>query len=420
MRVLASALKDTLVVLSLDLNRIGDLGAESLTQLTRLQRLDLASCGVTAPGAAAIGKISTLRHLNIRSNDIEDEGCGHLAALPSLHSLDMLSNEETPAGLQSLTRLAPTLEKLIIDTRPGNDDMSASLAQLTNLTFLDWEAIDGVDLDEAASQGLSLTTTTALSSLTKLRHLSLSWHTALGDGLGALAGLAALTLLTHLNLQCVQLPPHGLRYVTRMPFLQELMIWVESWGAAYAPLTRLTSVTQLEVGTGYPGVGGAGYVAAMTNVRSLKLSGSDVRIADGIGSLTGLTHLDFSLMQNDEHVLDLPSQQLSRLNLESFNIRNAQIGAAAAAAAEVAKFTRLTHLDISSNNQGDEGAAWVAKLTNLTSLGIMDNAVSINGAVKLGQLSKLTHLNIGHNTVSPGAAMAVFHCSTKVGTNIHV
>ena len=413
MPVLASALKDTLVVLSLKRNSIGDLGAESLTQLTRLQRLDLTQNRITAAGAAAIGKISTLRHLNMSGNKIKDEGCGHLAALPSLQSLNTIDVHETPAGLQSLTRLAPTLQQLTLTTSPENDDMSASLAQLTNLTFLQWRAatvLCGLVFDDV--EGMSLTTTTALSSLKQLQHLSLSGHILLGVGSDALAGLAGLTQLTYLDLYYVELPTQGLQYLTRMPSLRELTIRVDGWGPAYAPFTSLTSVTKLEVDTFSHGVLGAAYVGALTNLGHLSLHGSDLELADCVGSLTGLTHLDF-LNLFDIIVGDLPSHELRRLtNLQSLTLRG--VGAGAGGAAEVANLTKLTHLDIGDNNLGDEGAAWVAKLTNLTSLNIGDNAIGAAGAVELAQLTKLTYLSIGGNDLGTEGVEVLTRCLRKL------
>ena len=419
MPVLASALKDTLVVLDLGGNDIGNLGAESLTQLTRLQRLDLIRNGITAAGAAAIAKISTLRHLDISSNSIGDEGCGHLAALPSLQSLKMRSIEETPAGLQSLARLAPTLQQLTITTSPGNDDMSGSIAQLTNLTFLRWDAVyteDDIDIDEAVEEGLSLTTTTALSSLKQLQQLSLSGHIALGLAPNALAGLAGLTRLTSLDLDFVTLPPRGLQYLTQVTSLRELTIWID---AASAPLARLTSVTKLRVGADSVGVGGAAYVGAMTNLRHLSFSGYDVRVADRIASLTGLTYLDVNDMDYDDQnagdrlVRSLVPQLAKLRNLQLLIIP--RVGVGAAGAAEIAKLTMLTHLNICSNDLGDEGVAWVARLPNLTYLELMSNGVGAAGAAELAQLTNLTYLGIACNDlISDEDAKMLCSCLTKL------
>ena len=414
MRVVASALKDTLVVLDLGNNSIGNLGAQSLTQLTRLQRLDLMNNGITAAGAAAIGKISTLRHLNMSGNYIKDEGCGHLAALPSLQSLNIISVHETPAGLQSLTRLVSTLQQLTIFTRPGNDDMSASLAHFRNLTFLHWHAdcTGFIEVDEAVSQGLSLTSTTALSSLKQLQRLSLSRHLALGVGSDALAGLAELTRLTYLDLDYVVLPPQGLRYLAQIPLLCELTIWVKAWGATDAALPQLTALTKLAVSANDAGEGAAAYVSELTNLRHLSFNGSDMRVADHIGSLTGLTCLDLD-MHNDRANGDLLVSQLAGLrDLQTLNIP--RVGVGAAGAAEVAKLTKLTHLDISSNLLGNGGAAWVANLTNLTYLDIRYNAVGAAGAAELAQLTKLTYLDISGSNFGPEDAKVLSSSLTRL------
>ena len=199
MRVLSAALKDTLVVLDLSSNSIGNLGAQSLTQLTRLQRLDVSENSITAAGAAAISKISTLRHLNLSENAIRDEGCGHLSSLCCLQSLNIATTEQTGAKMQFLLPLAATLQHLNIGMRHSScyDDepaeaetIAAALVKLTSLTSLSWSA------------GECLSTTDALSTLTKLERLSLPYHLALlGGHPDGLAGLAALTALTHLNLR---------------------------------------------------------------------------------------------------------------------------------------------------------------------------------------------------------------------------
>ena len=192
MRMLAAALKSSLVVLDLTSNHIRDGVARYLTQLTRLQQLCVSENGITSTGAASIGKITTLRHLDLSDNLITAEGCACLTSLCSLQVLNLAGNQVWSNAIQHLTCLRSSLQELDISDNIRGDPhvLASALGQMTGLTSL-WGS--------AGAYG-GLVATTVLSTLTKLQRLGLALYVQLDSGLVCpLIGLSALTALTSLS-----------------------------------------------------------------------------------------------------------------------------------------------------------------------------------------------------------------------------
>ena len=405
-------LKSTLVILELPNNHLGNLGAKALAQLSSLERLNLSDNRIEATGAAFIGKITTLRCLNLARNDIEDEGCGHLSSLSSLTSLDISSNEVTSVGLHCLTSLAPILLELVIDRNRiyGDDDTALTdLSGMTCLTSLSWS-------DPRLAGGSEFINTQQLSRLTQLRKLGLCGYELfqLGDS-PALAGLAALTQLTSLNLKGLDLDGHPaeMRCLSSLASLMELTFSFSTSDEMLEPLTRLTKLTKLEVlYIGYWFCDNAAVqLTPLTNLRHLKLEYLDLEDEAAAAHLSSLrqnlTFLDISMFDWDEDNYPLVGvaavRELGNLsNLLHLNVDGRPMSAAAAA--ELTRLTALTRLELEDNLLGLDGAEHVASLPRLEHLNIAHNELSAAGAAHVARLTSLTFLTMYRNQIGDAGA----------------
>ena len=397
------------MTLELPNNHLGNFGTKALAQLSRLERLDLTDNHITATGAASIGIITTLRHLNLSNNAIEDEGCGHLSSLSSLTSLNISQNTVTSVGLHCLTPLTPTLQELVIDDNDIYEDEDAvlDLSSMTCLTSLSWA-------------GGSHINTQQLSSLTQLRKLLLSKHELFQGVTPALAGLAALTQLTSLNLEGLDLDerPDELRCISSLTSLLELTFCFSLDEELLEALTLLTRLTKLEVlYDGYYVCDTAAiYLAPLTNIRHLELPLLDLEDDAAAVHITNLrqnlTFLDVSVYEWEEKDSDDENDritsaaavlQLGNLsNLLELSINGRRMGDAAAA--ELTRLTKLTKLKLGGNHLGDVGAEHVASLLGLQHLDIGSNDLTAVGAAQVARLPGLTFLDITFNQLGDEGA----------------
>ena len=220
------ALATNLELLDVSGNSLGDEGVIALTTLPHLTDLDVCrqDPAVTAVGASALAQMTGLQKLYICADDIGDEAAASLAAMPQLRALGLGTDGPTSAGVRHLTQLASTLEELMIwsegRTVQQVNMVFSALAQLTGLTSLLWSP-DGVWHPGGS--------TTWLTGLTRLQQLRLP-GLELTDGA---TGLAALTNLTHLTLQ--DCSGHILVRLQGMSLLQDLdlmaFFWSRNWEA---------------------------------------------------------------------------------------------------------------------------------------------------------------------------------------------
>ena len=424
MRMLAGVFKDTLVVLDVLNNKIQDRGAQSLTQLTRLQTLSLSGCYVSAAGAAFIGKLTTLCRLDLPFNRIADEGCLHLTNLSHLRVLNISATGVTWISIQHLTCLIHTLQKLDVSNndfeQPG--DAALAIAQLTGLTSLRWDTYIG---DEEHS----LTTTTALSTLKQLQQLCLENHDGLeADPARSLAGLAALSALTSVNLAEVAVntsASQGVVHLSNLTGLQDLVVHAE---ARLSPaLPRLTTlITRLDVSYG----GGVSRqdvmadVSALTRLRDLVVlsCGGVAYAVFQMSNLINLTHLILPGRLGGAPYGVLGASESKGLgkftNLQSLDVSGLALCAAGAAA--LTRLTKLTCLSFAIGRLSAAGAAEVATLQNLVRLDISDGVADIGVLAELTTLTKLTFLNVSNNLLGPVEAASLGDLRSLVALNVNV
>ena len=169
---------------------ITDAGLAHVSRARALRSLDLAGCGVSDAGLAAVGRLPQLTFLSLRDcRRVTDAGLAHVARLPQLQHLDLAHCDQiTDAGL-------------------------ARVGQLQELTFLGLR-----EVDEVTDAGLA-----HVARLRKLAALDLQeCHLVTGAGLAHIASLAALTSLD-LN-HCDKVGDGGLRHLAALPRLASLRL----------------------------------------------------------------------------------------------------------------------------------------------------------------------------------------------------
>ena len=171
-------------LLNLDRNEFGPLGMKALSRLTLLTSLDIGRNSIRGEGALALADLEKLTWLCIAENRISSEGAKALANLNRLTSLDLQNNNIGPECAPALSGLTALTSLNLAGNRIGTFGIKA-FSELTNLRFLNLKG-NGIGPIGAGAPG----------SLTSLTVLLLQEDNPIGDeGVRALANLKALTEL---------------------------------------------------------------------------------------------------------------------------------------------------------------------------------------------------------------------------------
>ncbi|MBW3540710.1 MAG: hypothetical protein KY476_10600 [Planctomycetes bacterium] len=108
---------------------------ERLRSLESLERLNLASSGVTDEGLVRVASFRNLRYLNLQSNPVTNAGIAHLGALGKLDALYLSGTRVDAAALEHLAGMGKLRILWLNYTRVGDDAVPA-LKRLTSLKHL--------------------------------------------------------------------------------------------------------------------------------------------------------------------------------------------------------------------------------------------------------------------------------------------
>ncbi|WP_174996211.1 leucine-rich repeat domain-containing protein [Pandoraea iniqua] len=163
-----------LTELNLCRNRIGDEGANVISQLPNLRVLNVSRNEVSAQGAQTLKSLAYLTTLDVSRNDIGDEGGLALATLSQLTSLNVSSCELSDVSAKAIFKLErlesvdisansigdesvcvlqghQRLQRLTIAANRVGDPGAQVLASLTQLRYLD---ANGNKIDEVGAKAL--------------------------------------------------------------------------------------------------------------------------------------------------------------------------------------------------------------------------------------------------------------------------
>ncbi|CAN0159865.1 unnamed protein product [Ascophyllum nodosum] len=200
-------------------------------ELTGLTALNLDRCDVGDTSLRALSSMTQLERLNLADTGVTDAGMVHLATLTRLKDLNLFFCSISDSGLTSLTTLTG-LKRLNLDTRDVGD---AGMVQLTSLRLLETlDVFSSSVTDSGVAEGLSW-----LPSLTSLEICS----GRLTDR--GLLHLSRVRTLTRLNVSQNQgITAAGLRYIGSMTRLRELNL--SSCSITPASLDSLAGLVKLE------------------------------------------------------------------------------------------------------------------------------------------------------------------------------
>jgi outer membrane protein assembly factor BamB len=135
--------------------RVGNVGLQQLTKLSRLEVLDIEGNAVTDDGLKLLAQFSDLRELNLNILPLTDQGLTHLPAIPKLQSLSVRYSEGfagvivTNAGVRSLGQLTQLTSLNLTGARRITDACLPDLMRLRRLQQLNLSASgltsDGID-----------------------------------------------------------------------------------------------------------------------------------------------------------------------------------------------------------------------------------------------------------------------------------
>lgn len=183
---------------------------------------------------------------------------------------------------------------------------------------------------------------------------------------------------------------------------------------ALRALTALTALTKLELAADEVEFMGAHAVARLTSLVSLTMDdcgvGAERALAAGLTALTSLSLL-FNTVREEGVCALSRLERLQRLELDCVSI-----GPSGTALAALSALTALTHLVVSSNNLGIEGArAVAASWPGLQHLNLNCNDATDAGAKALTSLTALRHLDLSGNRVSDAAMFTALKSRTHLG-----
>jgi hypothetical protein len=313
------------------------------------------------------GKVSevSLERTWSTDNDID-----FVVELKDIRKLDLSFTYVTDKGIKKLQRLQQ-LEDLTLDTAEFLTD--AAMAHLRANRALRRLAVRGVDITDAGMP--------YIGEMIGLRSLDIS-YTMLGDvGLESLPNLGELE---HLKIGGNMITGLNLNFLKLLPKLKSLSlrgVQRRNAGACWTPnftdldldtISLLSGLEELDIGVGI-GLGMGGQPAAPGG-GNCRLTGG-IRVTDfgveKLAKLKNLRRLNISGARlTPEGIQVLRLLPLERLSLFASHTLDD------AAAAVLAQFPQLSHLDISYTKVGDQGLQQLAKVKSLRAVYLTETGVT--------------------------------------------
>jgi Leucine-rich repeat (LRR) protein len=127
--------------------RISDKGLEQLQSLVALRNLDLHDTLVTDAGLKWLQRLSALQSLSLWGDHITDAGLAQIKGLTALEELDLGSTRVTAASLQTLRGLT-NLKHLDLRNTKVNDSGFEAIKKALPMTKIDFNKLGVVEIPE--------------------------------------------------------------------------------------------------------------------------------------------------------------------------------------------------------------------------------------------------------------------------------
>jgi uncharacterized protein (TIGR02996 family) len=323
----------------------------SLPQLAHLTELDIDGCALGQARITALARaegLANLKSLELSSTKLTPADLATLAAGPALAGLEQLALDFTRIGDEGAAALAhapalASLSSLRLESNAIGPPGVAALVSSPHLRRLASLNLEGNNFGPDGVEALA-----ASFQLPALRHLNLDSTDAGDDGVAALAAAGSLAALESLDLSCNEMTQAGLTALLASPYMTRL----RRLALGCNPLDDNAALALAS----WPGLAGLTVLEA----NWLDWSAEAGRALFAPGALAGLTSLDLGYTHiGDEGARVLAgSACVSRLRCLGLGNDDAEprIGNAGATALAEAPWRALEHLDLRTNDVGDDGA----------------------------------------------------------------
>lgn len=250
--------------------KLNDKGAEHLSKLLKLTRLDLSFNQIGPAGAEHISKLLNLTVLHLGGNKIGDVGAEHIGKLLNLIELYLGANQIGPVGAEHISKLIKLTVLYLAGNKIG-DAGTEHIGKLINLTELN------LARNQIGPAGAG-----HISKLLNLLILNLD-HNQIGDA--GTEEIGKLLNLIELDLTCNQIGPVGTGHISMLPNLTKLYLGTNQIGDAGAEYVgKLLTLTLLYLGANQINDTGAMHINKLINLIELDLDSNQIG-DEAIGSL---------------------------------------------------------------------------------------------------------------------------------------
>ena len=381
--VTCDAEQANVIRLELPENNLSGTISSKISDLPKLQVLQLWTNDLQGTLPAGIGQLADLEYVNLTHNRLSGQIPASLASLDKLVHLGLDDNRFSGTLPDAIGGLA-ALEELEIAANTLIGGIPPALANLTHLKILD---LGEIDLDGAIPS--------ALGSMTTLESLSLGGNELTGGIPRELGGLAALKrlMLSYNHLQG-PIPPE----LGQLSALEELDLWGnELTGHIPAEFEGLTAIRKLWLTDNLLDGPIPEELFQLTALEELVLAGNDLdgEISAAIGNLTNLQVL---VLSQNHLTGTIPAELALITGLQVLEVFDNEL--TGTIPPQLGLLTGLTTLDLAGNHLEGPIPSELGDLTALDALSLYANRLEGPIPSSLGNLTQLTILFLADNRLT--------------------
>ncbi|MBL9161307.1 MAG: hypothetical protein JNL18_01050 [Planctomycetaceae bacterium] len=378
-----------------------DEGMAYLSNLTKLQSLNLRRTRINGSGLASLKHLPDLRDIDLSyCSQLANDSLVHLVECPSLESLtlDQWGRHRT---LDDKWKHALRHRRAYREVNiPIDDELAQNRGGVDNTALQHIGRIKSLRRLSLRLSSLTDAGLTALQGLQQLEELDLSYTTVSGDGLRALARLPNLRRLV---LDFTYLGDEDLSVIKDFPQLIDLSIRGTGVGdIGVAALSTAVNLRRLNLESTAVSDRGLRHLGQLSRLEELHLKGAEVTLQGAAALTAALPQFSWQkallitgLARADEQG-EIVGLDLRRQLVSDDELRN------------ISRFGTLRFLDVSNSQITDQGLAEVAKLSALESLHLANTSVTDAGIAKLADNRSLKMLTVDNTRVTLAGVLGLF------------